>query len=134
MRLSRQFQAKLFFLRKDFARAHTHTNTHTHTHTHTDTHTHTQAQSIFFSIFVLKKVNIQTCGLYETIYFLNVHLKLSLNHINWTLVSYDDIINLKNWTISKIYWKSVNFKKLVFNVLVVQWLWILIAIKCSYFV
>ena len=57
-----------------------------------------------FSIFELKKLNIQTSELYKTIYFLKVHLKLSFNHMNWVLINYDIInfLNLKNRTISKI--------------------------------
>ena len=86
-----------------------------------------------FSIFKLKKVNMQTFELYKTIYFLKVHLELSFSHISWALINYDNInfINLKNRTILKIL-EVRQIQEASFNVQLEKRLWILFAIESLY--
>ena len=92
-------------------------------------------KKLYFSIFDLKKISIQTSELYKTtyIYFLKVHLELSFNHISWALINYDNInfINLKNRTISKIL-EVRQIQEASFQRATKKRLWILFATKCSY--
>ena len=87
----------------------------------------------YFSIFALKKLNIQTSELYKTIYLLKVHLELSFNHIRWALINYVNInfINLQNRTASEIL-EILQIQEASFQCAAKKRLWILFVITCSY--